>query len=192
MRCSTVTPAATRARQPRGTWRRATARMFRAAARMAARTARGTVAAASRIFVRRNLDRAVERIELPRVAQQRAGRRRGARRRRSPPRGARSPRRARAQAPAAPAPPADCVDSTILDHCCQLPTPNYDDDLVERVFDDALAAGRLHLRDQVAHRALLDDRVDRHPVLVAQRRDRRPLQRRQQREDLVEIGRGGR
>ena len=57
-------------------------------------------------------------------------------------------------------------------------------DLVERVLDDALAARRLHLRDQVAHRALFDDGVHRHPLVVAQRRDRRPLQRRQQRQDL--------
>ena len=41
----------------------------------------------------------------------------------------------------------------------------------------------LSLRNQVAHRALLDDRVHRDPLVVAQRRDRRPLQRRQQRED---------
>ena len=37
-------------------------------------------------------------------------------------------------------------------------------DLVQRVLDDALGARRLQPRDQIAHRALLDDRVERHPV----------------------------
>src|SRR6185503_10422632 len=53
-------------------------------------------------------------------------------------------------------------------------------DLVQGVFDDALRAGAFQPRNQVAHGALLDDRVHRHPLLVAQGRDRRPLQRRQQ------------
>ncbi len=55
------------------------------------------------------------------------------------------------------------------------------DDLVERILDDPLGARRLQARDQVAHGALLDDRVHRHPLVVAQRGDGRPLQRRQQR-----------
>src|SRR5262245_7592932 len=50
-------------------------------------------------------------------------------------------------------------------------THHLDHDLVQRVFDDPLAPGRLQLRDQVAHRPLLDDRVHRHPVFVAERRD---------------------
>jgi hypothetical protein len=44
-----VTPGATRSFQPRGTCRFATARMFLAAARIAARTGAGTVRAAWRI-----------------------------------------------------------------------------------------------------------------------------------------------
>ncbi len=71
MRCSTVTPGATRTRQPRGTCRFATVRMLRAASRIAARTWRGTVAAARRISAARHLDRPVEPVEPARVAQQR-------------------------------------------------------------------------------------------------------------------------
>ena len=59
-------------------------------------------------------------------------------------------------------------------------------DLVERIFHDALRAGPLQAWDQIPDRPLLDDRVDRDPLGVAQRRDRRPLQRRQQRQDPVE------
>ena len=61
-------------------------------------------------------------------------------------------------------------------------------DLVERVLHDALGPGCFQLRDEIAHRPLFDDRVDRHPLVVAQRRDRRPLERRQQRQDRAEIG----
>src|SRR5512132_106085 len=73
------------------------------------------------------------------------------------------------------------LESTIL-------SMRSDHDLVERVLDDALPAGRLHLGNQVAHGPLLDDRVHGYPFGIAQRGHGRSLQRRQQREDLVEVG----
>ena len=54
--------------------------------------------------------------------------------------------------------------------------------LFQRVLDDAFRARGLQPWNQIADGALLDDRVDGDPVVVAQRRNRRPLQRRQQRE----------
>jgi len=92
-----------------------------------------------------------------------------------------SPRPAIAPARAAPRPPADLStrQSSTRDHPATQP-PNYpatqlQNNLVERIFDDALAACRLELRNQVTHRALLDDRVHGNPLVVAQRRDRWPL-----------------
>src|SRR3954468_16553592 len=64
--------------------------------------------------------------------------------------------------------------------------PDSHHNLVQRVLNDALRAGRLQARHQVTDRALFDDGVDRHPVGIAQRRDGRTLQRRQQREHGVE------
>ena len=68
--------------------------------------------------------------------------------------------RARARCPQA---------STIFSDRLRPSSLAYMHDLVQRVLDDALAPRRLEPRDQVAHRALLDDRVDRDPVVVAQR-----------------------
>ena len=50
-----------------------------------------------------------------------------------------------------------------------------------------MSARRLEPRDQIPDRALLDDGIHCHPLLVAQGGDRRALQRRQQTEDPVEI-----
>src|SRR5262245_39377646 len=44
-----------------------------------------------------------------------------------------------------------------------------EDDLVQRILDDAFGARRLEARNQIAHRAFLDDRVERHPRSVAER-----------------------
>lgn len=52
------------------------------------------------------------------------------------------------------------------------------DDLGERVLDDPARPGPLQLRDDVPHRVLVDDRVNRHELRVRERRDRRVLQRR--------------
>ena len=52
-----------------------------------------------------------------------------------------------------------------------------DHDLVERILHDPLAPRRFDLRNQIADRAFLDDRIDGDPVGIAQRRDRRPLKR---------------
>src|SRR6185312_9386930 len=60
-------------------------------------------------------------------------------------------------------------------------------DLVERVLDDALSPGGLETWNQIADRPFLDDRIDGHPLVIAERRDRRPLERRQQREHGIEI-----
>src|SRR5206468_11697386 len=57
-------------------------------------------------------------------------------------------------------------------------THNLQDDLIKWIFDDSLSARRLEPRDQIPDRALLDDGIHRHPLLVAQGRDRRALQRR--------------
>src|SRR5947207_1926688 len=59
--------------------------------------------------------------------------------------------------------------------------------LIQRIFDDALRARRLEPRNQIADRPLLDDRVHGHPFFVAERRDRRPLERGQQRQYRLEI-----
>src|SRR5262245_59711487 len=67
------------------------------------------------------------------------------------------------------------------------PPTKSDHNRVERVLHDPLAAGGLEPRNQIAHGALLDNRVDRHPALVAERRDRGPLQRRQQRQHVREV-----
>ena len=61
------------------------------------------------------------------------------------------------------------------------------DDLVERILDDALGAGLLEARDDLAHHALLEDRVDGHPAAVAERRDRGLAQRGQHGEHGVEV-----
>ena len=57
---------------------------------------------------------------------------------------------------------------------------------VERVLDDTPCAGRLQARDDVPHDRLVEDRVDVDPLLVGQAGDRRLLQRRQQRQHLLE------
>src|SRR5262245_9500561 len=62
-----------------------------------------------------------------------------------------------------------------------------DHNLVERILHDALAPRRFHLRDQIADRAFLDDRIDGDPVGIAQRRDRRSLKRGKQRQHFLEI-----
>ncbi len=54
--------------------------------------------------------------------------------------------------------------------------------LFSGILDDPLGPGHLQPRNQIPDGPLLDDRVDRHPLVVAQRRDRRPLKRGQQRE----------
>src|SRR5262249_13632112 len=72
--------------------------------------------------------------------------------------------------------PAEAGHPSVLQH-----------DLVEWVLDDPLRARRLQTRNQVANRALFDDRVHGDPVRVAERGNRRPLQRRKQLEDAVQI-----
>src|SRR5271165_1440920 len=57
------------------------------------------------------------------------------------------------------------------------------DDLVERVLDDALGAERLQLRQDLAHDALVDDRLEGDPLGAAERRDRRIAQGRDRRDD---------
>src|SRR3954469_5598747 len=74
-------------------------------------------------------------------------------------------------------------ESTIL----SIAVPLLDHDLVERVLDDSLTTRGFQLRNQVTNRPLFDDRVHGDPRGVAQRGHRRPLQRRQQRDDYVEI-----
>src|SRR5206468_12212155 len=59
-----------------------------------------------------------------------------------------------------------------------LPHPPFlQHDLVQRILDDPLRPSSFQLRDQVADRALFNNRVHRDPLLVAQTRVRGPLQR---------------
>ena len=59
---------------------------------------------------------------------------------------------------------------------------------VQRVLDDPMAPGRPQPRHELPDGPLLEHGRHRHPVGVAQRRDGRALERRQQREDRVEVG----
>src|SRR5450759_3781715 len=53
--------------------------------------------------------------------------------------------------------------------------PDSHDDLVQRIFDDALRSRALQQGNQVANRSLVDNRVHRDPVGVAERGDGRAL-----------------
>src|SRR5271165_787421 len=65
------------------------------------------------------------------------------------------------------------------------------DDLVQRVFDDALGPGRLERRQDLPDDALVDDRLQGEPLRVAEGRDRRVAQGRDRRDDGPERLLGG-
>ena len=92
--------------QPRGTCRRATCLMFRAAAAIARRTSDATDAAPRSHLRARDLDVARQAVEPLRVRQHARDRRAAARRSRCARRAARTPGRAPGRDPAAPPPPA--------------------------------------------------------------------------------------
>ena len=150
--------------------------------------------ARARISARGHLERPVEPVELPREARAAP---------RSPPRAhvarrsaatralERADRAARRRSSSAATPPRrwrrrceSCPDPTLPSRS---PVTHHSTILLSGYSTMPWRARGLEPRDQIADRALLDDRVDRDPLVVAQRRDRRPLQRRQQREHASQI-----
>ena len=163
-----MTPAVVVTVHPRGHWRRATFSMFRAATAIAARTGEERGRPARRFL------RCVSRLSaVDRIASRRRG----------------EPHRHE----------FDCrhdssdsrSDATVVVHC--RPQQTLDCFRVTRGkylhtarscstgHDDAPACASLP-RDQIANGSLLDDGVDSNPAIFAERRDCRPLQRRQQSE----------
>ena len=155
--------------------------MLRAACRRARRTSVGTSAACCRISSGDTSSGAVHAVELPREAAERAVAARRARGPRWRARGARRRRPAADRGRGCGGRPPDRSRTQCASHHDRrgrASDGSSQHDLVEGIFDDPLGARGLEPRNQVADRPLLDDRIHRHPLVVAQRRDGRPLERR--------------